>query len=468
MAEDNKYQVISQNLIPALGGKENIQQFFHCITRLRFKVKDPSKVDNSAVKKIPGIIGTQWMNDQFQVIIGQDVDDAYRKICEDYGFEETAAVEENLDKDLGKKKFSWKAFFQALSACIIPLLPMLIAGGMIKAVILALSTFNLMDPASGTYVTLNFVSNVPFYFLPIAVGYTGAKQFGANPAIGMMLGGILIHPTLIQMVSNGDAGSIFGLSIPAYSYTSTIFPMVLTMFVASYVEKFFAKYSPKAIRSIVEPTCTILVMLPIELCALAPLGNYISHYLGIFIMFLYNTIGPFGMALFAAFSPYLVMTGMHLALDPYTADALATTGKEMFVGPAMFVRNFNQGIASLVVAVKAKDKDVKSTAVSCAISAIFAGITEPALFGINLKYRKPLYCAMFGSFFGGLYAGFTHVARYAYGGSGIFGLAVFVGDDPMNLVHELIAVAISAVITFAVGMVYVKPEDLTEEAAAKR
>lgn len=465
MAE--KFKELAENLIDDVGGKENVTQFFHCITRLRFKVKDTSKVDDAAIKKLHGVIGTQWMNDQYQVIIGQDVDDAYKLICKQYGFEETAAIDENLDAGMKKKKkFSWKAFFQALSACIIPLLPMLIAGGMIKAVILALSTFGLMNAEGGTYITLNFVSNVPFYFLPIAIGYTGAKQFGANPAIGMMLGGILIHPTLIEMVNAGDAGSIYGLNIPEYSYASTIFPMILTMFVAGYVERFFAKVSPKAVRSVLEPTLTILVMIPIELCLLAPLGNYISKYLGIAIMFLYDTIGPFGMALFAAFSPYLVMTGMHLCLDPYTADALATTGKEMFVGPAMFVRNFNQGVSCVVVAIKAKhDENLRSTAVSCAISAICAGITEPALFGINLKYRKPLYCAMFGSFFGGLYAGFTHVARYAYGGSGIFGLAVFVGDDPMNLVNELIAVAISAVITFIVGMIFIKPEDLTEEAA---
>lgn len=461
------YSVIAGNIVDSVGGKDNIQIFTHCLTRLRFTLKDKGAVKAEEIEKMPGVVGIRWAGNQIQVIIGQDVADVYKLVCKTNGLKQERPVDEDLGDSAvkGKKKFSAAQIFASLSGCIPPLLPMLIGGGMIKAIILALSTFGLMDTASATYQTLNFVSNAPMYFLPVMIGYTGARQFGANPSIGMMLGAILIHPTLIQMATDGVSGALYGIGYPANNYSSSIFPMILTMFICGYVERFFAKYSPKSIRSVVEPVCTILVMTPIMLTLLAPLGSYLSTYLGIGVKFLYDTIGPWGMALFAAVSPFLVMTGMHLCLDPYTADALATTGRELFVGLAMFVRNFNQGIACLVVACKTKKANTRSLAISCAISAIGAGVTEPALFGINLKYRKALYSAMIGSFFGGLYAGFTHVARFAYGGSGIFGLVVFVGDNPMNLINEMIAVAISAVITFAVGMFLVKTKDIDGEAA---
>lgn len=457
------YSEIAGNIIEKVGGKENITLFTHCLTRLRFNVKDKGLVDEKSITKMSGVVGIRWTGDQIQIIIGQDVADVYKLVCKTNGLKQEKAIEENLDIDTSKKKFSISSVFTTLSGCITPLLPMLIAGGMIKAIVLALSTFNILSTDSSTYITLDFISNAPMYFLPIAIGYTASKQFGANASVGMMLGAILVHPTLISMAAEGQQGALFGLPFPANSYASSIFPMILTMFVCGYVERFFAKYSPKSIRSVIEPLCTVLVMAPIMLCVLAPLGSYLSVYLGIGVKWLYDVIGPFGMALFAAFSPFLVMTGMHLCLDPYTADALATTGKELFVGPAMFVRNFNQGVACIAVAIKTKNQDLRSTAISCAISAIGAGVTEPALFGINLKYRKALYSAMIGSFFGGLYAGFMGVARYAYGGSGIFGLAVFIGDNPNNLLNEIIAVIISGIITMIVGMIIIKPEDFENE-----
>lgn len=455
------YSQITDNIVSLVGGKDNVATFAHCITRLRFNVRDKSKVNKDEITRLPNVIGSQWSGDQFQVIIGQEVGDVYNEIIKRTGLKAEKSIEENLDEKInGKKKFDIRNVFVKLSGCIIPLLPMLIAGGLLKAFILGLSTFGLISVESSTYVILNFASNAPMYILPVAIGYTGAKQFDANPSLGIALGAVLLHPTFTEMVSAGDVGTIFGLSIPANSYASSIFPMILTMFVTGYVERFFAKYSPKSIRSMVEPLCTFVIMLPLMLCFLAPLGSYISVYLGIGIKWLYDTIGPLGTALFAAFSPFLVMTGMHLCLDPYTADALATTGKEVFVGPAMAVRNFCQGMTCFPVAIKTKDPDLRATAISCGITAIFGGVTEPALFGINVRFKKPLYAAMIGGFFGGLYAGIMHCARFAYGGAGIFGLAVFMGENPMNLINEVIAIIIGCAVTFIVGMIIIKPEDI--------
>ena len=462
MVKKSKYEELTKNIIGLVGGKENVSLFTHCMTRLRFNVKDKGIVETGELEKISGVLGVQWTGDQLQVIIGSAVDEVYKEICKVNEIKMQDKLNINVEEKevRGKVKISLNSIFTAMSACIVPLIPMLIAGGMIKSVLSAIIYFGWVSSTDPTIVTFTFIADASLYFLPIALGYTCSKRFNMNPAIGMFLGGILIHPTLLGMVADKDCGSIFGIGIPAYKYTSTIFPIFLTIIVASRLERILKKYIPNSIKSIFVPTLEIVIIAPIMLCVIAPLGNYLGVYLGAGVKWLYDTFGPIGPALFAAFSPFLVMTGMHACLSTYSTNAIATTGKDIFVGAAAFIRNFNQGVAALVVAIKSKDENVRETAIGCAVSAIFAGITEPALFGINLKYRKPLYAACIGGFFGGLYAGFMGVARYTYGGSGLFGLTVFIGENPMNLVHQIIAMIIGGAVTFIVGMIITKQSDL--------
>jgi len=462
MAKKNKYTLLINSIVDLVGEKENISLFTHCMTRLRFNLKDKSVVKLKEIENIEGVLGSQWTGNQLQIVIGSTVDDVYKEICKVNDIDVQNKLNINLEEDSHKKKISLNRILTAMSACIVPLIPMLIAGGMIKSFLSALIYFKLVTASDPTIITFTFIADASLYFLPVALGYTCSKRFKMNPAVGMFLGGILIHPTLITMVTNNDSGSIFNLSIPAYSYSSTIFPIFLTIVVASRLEWLLKKYIPNCIKSIFVPTLEIIIMSPIMLCFLAPIGNYLGVYLGVGVKWIYDMFGPLGPALFAAFSPFLVMTGMHACLSTYSTNAIATTGKDIFVGAAAFIRNFNQGIAALVVAIKTKDMNLRETAIGCSVSAIFAGITEPALFGINLKYKKPLYAACVGGFFGGLYAGFMGVARYAYGGSGLFGLTVFVGENPMNLVHEVIAMIIGGVVTFVVGMIITKQSDIEE------
>lgn len=469
MANLNKYTDVISHCVDLVGGKDNISQFLYCTTRLRFNVKDKGLVKTDALGKLKGCLGTQWTGNQLQLIIGQDVAEVYKAVCKTYGISSEAKVDENLDANLaetaGEKPRIWErisvqGFFTAMSACIVPVIPMLVAGGMVKSILLILSQLGILATDSGTYVTLMWMCDASTYFLPVALGYTCAKRFNMDPSMGIYLGAILISPTLISMVAEGDAGSIFGLAIPAQSYTSSIFPVFLTILVASYIWRFLNRYIPTAVRSMFAPILTLVIMAPISLCVTAPFGSLLGSYLGIAIKWLYDMFGPLGTAIYTAVSPFLVMTGMHACLSVYSTNAIATTGRDIFVGAASFIRNLNQGIAALVVALKSKDPDQRATAWSCAITAIVSGVTEPALFGVNLRYRKPIYAACIGGFFGGLYAGMMGVARYVYGGIGLFGLTVFVGDDPSNLINQIIAMAIGAAVTFVVGWIIVKPEDL--------
>lgn len=457
MAKD--YSEMADKIVGLVGGVENVSYFTHCVTRLRFNLKDKSKANVEQIKKLPGAVGAQWSGEQLQIIIGQSVGDAYDLICKKSGLATQNAVNENLDaKDTGKK-FSFNALLDGIAGCITPLIPMLIGCGMVKVVVLLCELLGILQSGSPTHTVLTFVGDAGFYFLPILAGSTSAKKFGANPGLGMVIGAILVHPTLVASVSAGESLSVFGIPIYSTSYTSTIFPVILSVFVMSYIEKFVAKHSPDAVRSITEPLFTILIMTPITLCLTGPLGAFIGNFITDAIIWLYNTTGFVGVALLGALYQLLVLTGMHTGLSTYLVQSFATLGYDPIVCTSSFLSTFSQGGANLAVAFKSKNVDIKSTATTCAITAIFGGVTEPALFGVSVKYKTPLYGAMAGGFAGGLVAGLLKVYIWAFPGSGgLFGLPAFIGGSSMNVVYMVICSIISIIVSFAVTFVLYKDE----------
>lgn len=248
-----KFDELAEHLMDFMGGEDNITFFTHCVTRLRFNIKDKSKVRQEDIAKIQGVIGALWNGEQYQIIIGQEVGDAYALICEKTGLKGDKSVDtEEKPMEKEKAKFSINLIFDAIAGCVSPCIAALIGGGMLKVVLLLLTQVGLLSVESGSYVTLSFVSDAPFYFLPVMVGAFAAKKFGANMGIGMTLGAALISPTFVELVVNGSGGSIFGIPIPVESYGSNVFAMILTMYVAARVEKFVAKHSPAFIRSVTE------------------------------------------------------------------------------------------------------------------------------------------------------------------------------------------------------------------------
>lgn len=457
MAKKNKYEYLENHILEMVGGRENVSFFTHCVTRLRFNLKDKGLVNIDEIEKCEGVIGAKWFGEQLQIIIGQNVRDVYNEICNKYGFTKEKSIEENLDSNL-KKKFSFKDIITAISGCITPLLPMLVGGGMIRVILILGNQSGVLTSEMPTYVTLNYIADASLYFLPVAIGYTGAKKFGMNIGIGILLGGILIHPSFISNVNNEVNCSIFGLTIAANTYSSSVFPMILTTFVGSYVEKYLNKYSPNVLKAVLVPTVTLLIMTPLMLVVLAPIGSYLGVYLAEGLIWLYNTVGPLGVAIYSAFSSYLLVVGMHTILTPFATQAIASMGYDPIVGPAKYVRDFNLGTIALVSAIK--DKRNRSMNLSYFFTAFIGGVTEPALFGAALKYKRAMLSVVAGGFVGGLYMGFLNVGRYVYGSSGIFGLAVFVAENPMNFVHAMIGIGLGILTTFICGMIFVKAEEL--------
>lgn len=464
MSKQSKYDPLAQRIMELIGGTENLDIFTHCVTRLRFNVRDTHLVNTDEIEKLPGVLGVQWQGGQLQVIIGQAVGDAYRLICEKYGLN-TEKENGSLDGDskVKEKQNPFMMLLDGISGSITPLLPVLIGGGMIKILLLCCILTGILTEESPTYITLAFAGNAAFYFLPVFIGATAATKFGANMAIGMMLGAILIAPEFVTMVGNGTGGSIFGIPVYAGSYGGSIFPMILTMMAAAPVETFIARRSPQILRSLLEPLLTLLIMTPLMLCLLAPVGAFLGNYLAAAIMWLYNTIGFFAVGIFACLLPLMVLTGMHHGFMPYMIQSFSTYGYEPIVVTGNIISNVNEGAACLAVAAKTKNTDLKTNAISCGITAILGGVTEPAMFGINAKYRTPLIGAMIGGLAGGLIAGIGKAYAYVLPGSwGVLSLPVFIGENMGGVLFMAVGMIVSMLVTFGATFLLYKDEEVQD------
>lgn len=456
------YETLANSIIQLVGGRENVSYFTHCVTRLRFNVKDKGLVSEQKIKALSGVLGTQWAGDQFQVIIGQEVSDVYDMICQEAGFAKQAGMKENLDGE--KKKFTFMTLIEAITGCITPVLPVLLGVGLLKALLIILSMCHILDSAGSTYYVLNFIADAGFYFLPVYVGNAAAKKFGGNPALGMLMGAMLLSPSFTAKVSANEALSIFGLPIYAASYGSSFFSVILIVFVMSKLEKVLKKYVPKAVSSIVVPLVVILVMAPLGFVVLAPIGNYVGVYLAKAVVWLYDTVGFVGVAVIAVIRPIMVMTGMHTAFTPYVIQSLSSLGYEAFYAPATFIANMNQGAACLGVALKTKNSQIRSDAISSSLAAYVGGVTEPAMYSINFKYKAPMIAAMIGGAVGGLYVGIMHVKMYVISTGSIFGIAAYISEDPMNVVNMAIGLVIGTVVTAVLSFILYKDVPMEKEA----
>lgn len=457
------YDALAKQVLELVGGRENVASAMHCYTRLRINCKDTSIVDLDAIKQLD-VLGAQFTGEQLQVIIGNEVKEVYEAFIEQSGLQKEAMIDEKLDDVPAKKKWTIKGMLSgivdAIVACVIPLIPILIGSGVLQAIVLIIQQFGWLPADSPTLVTINFVANAAFYFLPVFVGFFAAKKFGANVALGAMLGAALIHPTFVSMVTAGDAGSVFGLPIYSASYSSTIVPIILAVWVMSYVEKFISRYSPKAIRTILEPSLTLIIMIPLTFCLLAPLGAMLSDGFASLLTWFYGIFGPLAVAAFAAIVPWVVMVGIHIGTTAISVTTIAQTGIDAFMMPGFFISNFAQGAACLAVGIKAKTTELRSFAYSCAFSNVVPGISEPGMYGITLRYKTPMVGAMIGAAAGGLYFGLTGTGSLQFLPPNIFAFVGYMGEGAFagNLMNAIIGVVIAMVVAFIATMFLYKPE----------
>lgn len=456
---------IAEQVLAAVGGKDNIEFVTHCMTRLRFNLKDVSIPEEEAVKKIQGVLGVVVSGGQYQVIIGQNVPKVYAALCAKAGIKQQEAVKENLDAP--KEKLTPKRvgsnIMNYLAGSITPLLPILLAAGMFKTVLVIFGPdmLNLFSAKSNFYTVLNFLYNAGFYFLPIYLGYHAAKKIGASPVLGMYLGGILIAPAFVALAGTDISFDVFGIPCQVNNYSQSVLPILLAVAALFYVERLFKKIIPDALATIFVPFLTIFVMTPITLCLLAPLGSILSQYLSVALMAIATYGGFLGKAVIAAVWEFLVMTGMHTVLVLPAMTTLMNDGYE----PLIFVCGKCATFATIGMSVGAflrlKNKSEKAMTFGYCISGILGGVTEPILYGIGLRYKRPFLGMIVGGLAGGAYAGLMNVGVYTMSPSNILSFMGFVGDSQANLINGIISIAIalivSAVVTYFFGF---KKEDL--------
>lgn len=446
------YQKMAAEIVTAVGGKENVVELSHCATRLRFVLKDTATPQDQQVDKIAGVKGISRTSGQYQIIIGTEVPEVYAEINQLLG-----DIQPTNQADQPKEGL-FNRFLGIISGSITPMIPALTGAGLLKAFLALFVNLKWINATSDTYVMLNFVADAAFYFMPIIVAYGAAKKFKTNQVLAMVVAATLIHPTFTALVSEGNSFTFLGLPVTLVSYGSTIIPALLSTWLMSYVERISDRIIPNFLKYFLKPLVVIAVTATITLLVLAPLGNLIGNVVAGLIDGL-NAYGSWIVpTVIGGLFPLLVMTGMHWSLAPFWLGSIAQTGSETLLGPGSLASNIAQGAASLVVAIKTKDPEQKSIASSAGFTALL-GITEPAMFGVTIKQKSILFSVMAGGLVGGAYAGFSGLVRYSAGGAGIALLPVFVGENPMNLIHALITMLIAFVTTFIITYVWgFKPE----------
>ena len=448
------YENLAKEILKNVGGQENVSNLTHCATRLRFNLKDVSKANTETIKKTKGVMGVVDKGGQYQVIIGNDVNHVYKEIMK------IANIEGNSEsKEVDDRKTVAKVI-DTITGIFTPILPAITAAGMMKAVLALLTAFKLISTDSQSYQIFNFMADAAFYFLPIFLANSAAKKFKCNPYLAMMLGGILLHPTFVTMVNTaketGESLAIFGLPITLASYSSSVLPIILGVWFMSYVEPIADKISPKAIKFFTKPLITAVVSGIVILVVIGPIGYIVSDKVGLGLKTLESYASWLVPTLLGGLTPLLVMTGTHYGLIPIGINNRMTMGYDTIIYPGMLASNVSQGGAALAVAIKSKNKEIKQLASSAGITAV-CGITEPALYGVNLRFKTPLYASMIGGAAGGLFLGLFRVSNYSGGSPGFLTLPSYIGGESMmNFVYACIGAVISVVVAFVAGLILYK------------
>lgn len=368
-----------------------------------------------------------------------------------------------------KIKKGVSVLLDVLASCLMPLIPMLIAASLFKTVaaIIGPDMLGLVDAKDDLYVLFSFVGDAGFYFFPIMIGYTASKRFGCNPILGMFLGAIMLHPTFVALAQGEEAFTVYGIPCHVQNYSSSIIPIMLSVFVFSYIERFFNKHIPEALSAVFSPMLAVAVMLPIMLCVLGPIGSIVGEYISIGLIALGNMGGimtGFAMMLIAALWEYIVMAGMHWLFITTIFMIIADQGMETVVAPSVLLAAFTVGGMCFGAAMRLHDKEQRALSISYLIAQMIGGVTEPGLYGIGVRYKRPFIGMMAGGLSAGLFAAMVGLKVYNFLPVASFlALLGFIGPDMMNMVFAIIgailAFVVSAIVTYLLGI----DESLTAE-----
>ncbi|WP_346556939.1 sucrose-specific PTS transporter subunit IIBC [Mannheimia haemolytica] len=465
------YPQIAEQTIAKLGGKENITTLAHCATRLRLTIADESKIDKEAIENIEGVKGQFSTSGQYQIIFGSGtVNEVYAQMQKQMGMADMSTSEVAAAGAANQPLL--QRLVKGLADIFVPIIPAIVAGGLlmgIHSMLTAVGFFWEGESVVSRYPNIsdlvdfiNTIANAPFVFLPVLLGFSATRKFGGNPFLGAALGMLLVHPALADgwnyaktlMEGNIKYWNIFGLEIEKVGYQGTVIPTIVSAWVLATLEKTFRKFVPSYLDNLVTPMMSLFIAGILAFTVIGPLGRGAGSAISAGLTWLYDSLGFIGGAIFGTFYAPIVITGMHqtfIAVETQLLAEVAQTGGT-FIFPIAAMSNIAQGAACLGVAFAMKDAKVRGLAVPSGISALL-GITEPAMFGVNLRYRQAFIAAMIGSGLASAFIAFFNVKAIALGAAGFLGIPSI---KPDSLAMYSVGMVISFVVAFTISAIWVK------------
>lgn len=465
-------KITIEEVVYGIGGLDNIRSYYHCATRLRIKVKDKTIVDQALLNNIDGIAGTVIQGDEVQSIIGTNVNDFYQDLktyIEDY---DKSGVNEDMNKDLvnsTKYKMSLKStmsiILDFISSVLIPIMPVFLASGLLLAILnVCVNVFGLSDK-SGFYNIFSSIALSGFFFLPIFVGFQAALKLKIPPVMGAFLGAI----TVFEGINNTKGLDLFGLPIKETAYNGTIIPAIIGVLCLSVIYRWLDRKLIKEIKYFLTPILSIVITAPLVLFIFGPLGTIVSEGLASIFIFLSDKLNWLAFSVYSGIYPIMVVFGIDKGTIPISLNNISNFGFDSLVLPAAIASNTAVGGAALALAYCTKENKTKSTGYSAGITALL-GITEPALFGLLIPYRKAFLGAIIGATIGGLFGGLMHIVQGAQITPGLVALTTFyVGDSPtQNIINGAITIIISVVMSFIATIILIKSDKNFDENQMKK
>lgn len=469
------YNKIAQDILDNVGGKSNVKQVTHCFTRLRFVLKDESKAKKEVVEHLEGVISVVVSGGQFQVVCGAKVTKIYDATIALVGEGLAGGSVDAVDVPQEKQPLG-NLILQKITEIFTPLVPAIAAAGLIKGLLAAFAKIPGFDATNSTYIIMNTASNVIFYFMPIFLAYTAAKALKCSTVVAMMLGAFICHPTIDALVQDvATSSSIFGLPVikmaftigessKVFAYTESVIPIILGVIVLYFLEKFLKKVIPEILQLILVPGLSLIIMVPVMLVAVGPVGIYVGYLVQWLYTALYGFSPVLGGIIVGGLWGVCVIFGAHRALLPIGLNDVALSGTNTlmcFAGSA----NFSQAGAALGVMLKTKSKELKQVAASASLSAWLVGITEPAIYGCNLRLKKPMICAVIAGALGGGIMGIGNAVNTGFANNGILTIMSYYGEGTSlgQFLAYIIGICVAffggAILTYIVGFedVDVKP-----------
>lgn len=459
MARD--WNKLATEVVELVGGEENISSITHCVTRLRFKLKDESIANDDAISALDGVIQVMHANGQYQVVIGQQVESAYDAVLALLPGKGDGSVPEDDDNANMSVK---DKLMDIISGVFLPMIGAMSAAGLLKAVAITLSTFGVISQDSTTFTILNCMGDGVFQFLPLFLGYTAAKKFGATPFLGMAVGAFLCHPQMVGLQSNLDAAAaaagtdpvtatLFGIPVilPAAGYLQSVVPVILACALLAPLEKFFKRVIPEVVRSIFAPLFSLFLTCTVTILVVGPVANTLSGWIAQGLLAILGVAPAIGGAAIAFAWPFLIIFGMHWAFIPVMMSNFGTLGYD-FIMPLTVGTNFAVGAVLLAILLKTKKKDLKDTCIETLAPAWLAGVTEPGIYGVLLRFNRTFVIMALGCAVAGAIGGIANVHQTVMISASVLTLPALFGDMGIWQVVQAVAAAVVAfVLTYLFG-----------------